>query len=123
MGGGRGIIAGRVFDSPTPEVVEGDETMKQRGRLRTRVGEVVSNKMEKTVTVRVERRVKHPVYGRVMRRSVALHAHDGDNRCEIGDVVRVAETRALSKTKRWRLVEILRRGGEKYVLPTVGEET
>jgi small subunit ribosomal protein S17 len=97
--------------------------MKQRGRLRTRIGEVVSNKMEKTVTVRVERRVKHPVYGRVMRRSVKLHAHDGDNVCEIGDVIRVAEMRALSKTKRWRLVEILRRGGEKYVLPTVGEET
>jgi small subunit ribosomal protein S17 len=97
--------------------------MKQRGRLRTRTGEVVSNKMDKTVTVRVERLVKHPVYGRVMRRGVKLHAHDGDNSCEIGDFVRVAETRALSKTKRWRLVEILRRGGEKYVLPTVGEET
>jgi len=96
--------------------------MKTRGRLRTRVGEVVSNKMEKTVAVRVERRVKHPVYGRVMRRSVKLHAHDDANACQLGDVVRVAETRALSKTKRWRLVEILRRGGEKFTVPTVEDE-
>ena len=95
--------------------------MKTRGRLRTRVGEVVSTKMEKTVTVRVERRVKHPVYGRVVRRSVKLHAHDGDNTCLPGDVVRVAETRAMSKTKRWRLVEILRRGGEKYTVPTIDD--
>ena len=93
--------------------------MKPRGRLRTRVGEVVSNKMEKTVSVRVERRVKHPVYGRVVRRSVKLHAHDAENACLPGDVVRVAETRAMSATKRWRLVEILRRGGEKYTVPTV----
>lgn len=96
--------------------------MKTRGRLRTRVGEVVSNKMEKTVTVRVERRVKHPVYGRVVRRSIKLHAHDGDGKCQLGDVVRVAETRALSKSKRWRLVEILRRGGEKFTVGTVEDE-
>lgn len=96
--------------------------MNTRGRLRTRVGEVVSTKMEKTVTVKVERRVKHPVYGRVVRRSIKLHAHDGDNTCLLGDVVRVAETRALSKTKRWRLVEILRRGGEKFTAPTVEDE-
>jgi len=96
--------------------------MKERGRLRTRVGEVVSTKMEKTVAVSVERRVKHPVYGRVMRRSVKLHAHDDNNACQLGDVVRVAETRALSKTKRWRLVEILRRGGEKFTVPTVEDE-
>ena len=96
--------------------------MSERGRLRTRVGEVVSDKMNKTITVRVERRVVHPVYGRVVRRSVKLHAEDTDNTCKVGDVVRVAETRPLSKTKRWRLVEILRRGGEKYTLPTVGDE-
>ena len=96
--------------------------MNERGRLRTRIGEVVSDKMDKTVTVRVERRVKHPVYRRVVRRSIKLHAEDSENQCLVGDVVRVAETRALSKTKRWRLVEILRRGGEKYTLPTVGEE-
>jgi small subunit ribosomal protein S17 len=95
--------------------------METRGRLRTRVGEVVSNKMEKTVTVRVERRVKHPVYGRVVRRSIKLHAQDDENACQLGDVVRVAETRALSKTKRWRLVEILRRGGEKFTVPAVDD--
>jgi small subunit ribosomal protein S17 len=95
---------------------------EQRGRLRTRIGEVVSNKMDKTVTVRVERLVKHATYGRVVRRSVKLHAHDAKNECQIGDMVRVAETRPLSKTKRWRLVEIMRRGGEKYQLPAVGDE-
>jgi small subunit ribosomal protein S17 len=94
---------------------------RERGRLRTRVGEVVSNKMDKTITVRVERLVKHAVYGRVVRRSLKLHAHDPKNECQLGDVVRVAETRPLSKTKRWRLLEILRRGGEKYQVPTLGE--
>ena len=63
--------------------------MSERGRLRTRVGEVVSDKMNKTITVRVERRVVHPVYGRVVRRSVKLHAEDTDNTCKVGDVVRV----------------------------------
>ena len=94
--------------------------MDTRGRLRVRVGEVVSDKMDKTVTVRVERLMKHPVYGRVVRRSVRLHAHDEQNQCQIGDVVRVAETRALSKTKRWRLVEVIREGAEGRRLETVG---
>jgi small subunit ribosomal protein S17 len=94
--------------------------MNTRGRLRVRVGEVVSDKMDKTVTVRVERLMKHPVYGRIVRRSVRLHAHDEQNQCQIGDVVRVAETRALSKTKRWRLVEIIREGAEGRRLETVG---
>ena len=98
-----------------------DSTQRQRGRLRTRVGEVVSSKMDKTITVRVERLVTHPVYGRVVRRSLKLHAHDAKNECKVGDVVRVAETRPLSKTKRWRLLEILRRGGEKYQLPSLEE--
>jgi len=94
--------------------------MNTRGRLRVRVGEVVSEKMDKTVTVRVERLMKHPVYGRVVRRSIRLHAHDEQNQCKLGDVVRVVETRPLSKSKRWRLVEIVRRGGEKHSLETVG---
>ena len=94
--------------------------MKTRGRLRVRVGEVVSDKMDKTVTVRVERLMKHPVYGRVVRRSIRLHAHDEQNQCQIGDVVRVAEARPLSKTKRWRLVEIIREGAEGRRLETVG---
>ena len=93
--------------------------MSERSQIRTRVGEVVSNKMDKTITVKVERRVKHPTYHRVVQRSVKLHAHDAGNSSLIGDVVRVAQTRPLSKTKRWRLVEILKRGGEKYTLPSV----
>ena len=94
--------------------------MDTRGRLRVRVGEVVSDKMDKTVTVRVERLMKHPVYGRVVRRSIRLHAHDEQNQCQVGDVVRVAETRPMSKTKRWRLVEIVREGAEGRRLETVG---
>lgn len=93
----------------------------ERGLMRTRVGEVVSDKMSKTVTVLVERRVTHPVYHRIVTRSVKLHVHDPENTCKVGDVVRVTRTRPLSKTKRWRLVEILRRGGEKYQLPDVEE--
>ena len=87
--------------------------------MRTRVGEVTSNKMKKTVTVKVERLVEHPAYGKFSRRSVNLHAHDEQNSCLVGDQVRVAETRPLSKTKRWRVVEILKRGGEKYTLPSI----
>jgi len=73
-----------------------------------RVGEVVSNKMQKTVVVRIEQLVKHPKYKRYVRRSTKLMAHDEDNRCRIGDLVRVRETRPLSKLKRWRVVEVLR---------------
>jgi small subunit ribosomal protein S17 len=90
--------------------------------MRTRVGEVVSSKMDKTITVRVERMVEHPVYGRIVRRSVKLHAHDAENACKVGDVVRVAETRPMSKTKRYRVVEIVARGGLKHSLPSVGEQ-
>ena len=90
---------------------------------KTRVGEVVSTKMNKTITVSVERRVEHPVYGRIMRRTAKLHAHDPENSCQLGDIVRLAETRPLSKTKRYRLVEIIKRGGEKYMLPSIGVET
>jgi small subunit ribosomal protein S17 len=95
--------------------------MTERKPVKTRIGEVTSTKMDKTITVKVERRVEHPTYGRIVRRSVKLHAHDPENTCQVGDVVRVAETRPLSKTKRYRLVEIVKRGGEKYTLPTVGE--
>jgi small subunit ribosomal protein S17 len=95
--------------------------MSERSPMRTRVGEVVSDKMNKTITVLVERRVEHPTYHRIVTRSVKLHAHDEDNTCKVGDVVRVTATRPMSKTKRWRVVEILRRGGEKYQLPNVGE--
>ena len=74
---------------------------------RTLVGRVVSDKMEKTVTVLVERKVKHPMYGKVVRRTSRLKAHDEDNTCGTGDRVLLMETRPLSATKRWRVVEIL----------------
>ena len=73
------------------------------------LGEVVSDRMHKTVTVLVGRRVRHPIYERVVRRSKKYHAHDEQNQCRVGDVVRIVETRPLSRTKRWRLQEIVRR--------------
>ena len=73
------------------------------------LGEVVSDRMNKTVTVLVGRRVRHPIYERVVRRSKKYHAHDEQNQCRVGDVVRIVETRPLSRTKRWRLQEIVRR--------------
>ena len=72
-----------------------------------RVGVVTSNKMVKTITVAVERKVKHPIYGKFIKKTTKFHAHDEKNECSIGDVVRIMETRPLSKTKRWRLVEVV----------------
>lgn len=80
--------------------------------LRTVEGRVLSNKMDKTVTVLVERQVKHPLYGKYIKRSTKLHAHDADNACNEGDVVRVTEIAPLSKTKSWRVVEIVARAAE-----------
>ncbi|MBS3895498.1 30S ribosomal protein S17 [Silanimonas sp.] len=80
--------------------------------LRTVEGRVVSNKMNKTVTILVERQVKHPLYGKYIRRSTKLHAHDETNVCNEGDVVRVTECRPLSKTKNWRVVEIVSKSAE-----------
>ncbi len=76
---------------------------------RTITGRVVSNKMDKTITVLVERRVKHPIYGKYVKRSTKLHAHDENNECNEGDTVTVAACRPLSKSKSWRLVEIVER--------------
>lgn len=81
----------------------------ERGERKERTGRVVSNKMDKTVTVVVERRFPHPLYKKVMRRSKKYHAHDEKNECGIGDLVRIRETRPLSKLKRWRLVRIIER--------------
>jgi small subunit ribosomal protein S17 len=81
--------------------------MLERNLRKTRIGLVVSNKMDKTVTVTVERRVKHPIYGKFVKKTTKFHAHDEKNECTIGDLVRIMETRPLSKTKRWRLVEVL----------------
>jgi small subunit ribosomal protein S17 len=79
----------------------------QQGRRKVREGVVVSDKMQKTVVVAVESLVRHPLYGRRMRRTKRYKAHDEDNRCQVGDVVRIEETRPLSKEKRWRVIEII----------------
>lgn len=81
--------------------------MEERALRKTRVGKVVSDKMDKTITVAIEDHVKHPVYGKIVKRTKTLHAHDENNECGIGDTVEVMETRPLSKTKRWRLVKII----------------
>ena len=78
-----------------------------RGMRKTRIGVVVSDKMDKTIVVEIRNRVKHPLYGKIMNRTIKLKAHDENNECGIGDTVRVMETRPLSKDKRWRLVEII----------------
>ncbi len=81
----------------------------ERNLRKTRVGKVVSNKMNKTIVVAVENNVKHPLYGKIIKRTYKLKAHDENNECQIGDRVKVMETRPLSKDKRWRLVSILER--------------
>ncbi len=81
----------------------------KRGLRKIRVGNVVSDKMDKSITVSVERKVKHPVYGKIVRMTTKLTAHDEKNECNEGDMVKIMETRPLSKNKRWRLVEILER--------------
>jgi small subunit ribosomal protein S17 len=81
--------------------------MSEQNSNRTLSGRVVSNAMEQTITVLVERRVKHPLYGKFLRRSMKLHAHDEQNECNTGDLVQVEQCRPLSKTKCWRLVEVL----------------
>jgi small subunit ribosomal protein S17 len=78
-----------------------------RNLRKTRIGVVISNKMTKTITVAVERKVKHPIYGKFVKKTTNFHAHDEKNEASIGDVVRIMETRPLSKTKRWRLVEVV----------------
>lgn len=82
---------------------------KKRGMRKVRIGTVVSDKMDKTVVVAVEQLVLHPLYGRTVRRTKRLKAHDEQNVCRVGDQVRLMETRPLSKEKRWRVVEVIRR--------------
>ena len=83
------------------------ETTTTRNLRKERIGTVTSNKMDKTITVAVERKVKHPIYGKFIKKTTRFHAHDEKNEASIGDIVRISETRPLSKTKRWRLVEIV----------------
>ena len=83
--------------------------MEERNLRKTRTGKVVSNKMDKTIVVAVENNVKHPVIGKIVKRTYKLKAHDENNTCNIGDTVKVMETRPLSKEKRWSLVEVIER--------------
>lgn len=80
---------------------------EERNLRKIRTGVVTSNKMDKSITVAVERKVKHPIYGKFVKKTTKFHAHDEKNECNIGDVVKIMESRPLSKTKRWRLVEIV----------------
>ena len=81
----------------------------ERNLRKVRTGKVVSNKMDKTIVVAVENHVKHPLYGKIVKKTYKLKAHEEKNECNIGDIVKVVETRPLSKDKRWRLVEIIER--------------
>ena len=81
--------------------------MEERNLRKVLIGTVVSNKMDKTIVVSVKTNVKHPIYGKIVKRTYKLKAHDEENKCQSGDKVKVMETRPLSKDKRWRLVEIL----------------
>lgn len=83
--------------------------MAEAQTVRTLTGFVVSDKMDKTITVLIERRVKHPIYGKYVKRSTKLHAHDETNQCRAGDKVTISETRPLAKTKSWALVEVVER--------------
>jgi small subunit ribosomal protein S17 len=94
---------------PAPDVSESEPTQvkSQRAFRKSRTGVVVSNKMDKTIVVAIEDRVRHPLYKKIVKRTYKLKAHDEQNACNIGDRVRVMETRPLSRDKRWRVVEIL----------------
>lgn len=82
-------------------------TTIERNLRKIRIGVVSSNKADKSITVNVERKVKHPLYGKFVKKSTKFHAHDEKNECSIGDTVKIMETRPISKTKRWRLVEVV----------------
>ena len=83
--------------------------MEKRNLRKERIGEVVSNKMDKTIVIAVKTKMKHPMYGKFVNKTSKFYAHDEQNTCGIGDTVRIMETRPLSKTKKWRLVEIIER--------------
>ncbi len=91
----------------------GTENAEDAKRVRTVQGRVVSNKMDRTITVAIERRVKHPLYGKFVRQTTKLMAHDQDNDCRIGDVVQIRECRPMSKRKSWQLVNVVERAPER----------
>ncbi|CAN5796878.1 30S ribosomal protein S17 [soil metagenome] len=84
-----------------------EATPIDRNLRKVKIGVVTSNKMDKSISVKVERKVKHPLYGKFVKKSTKFHAHDEKNECSIGDTVKIMETRPMSKTKRWRLVEVI----------------
>lgn len=88
---------------------------EQKVSGRTVVGKVISDKMDKTIVVEVERKVKHPLYGKYMRRFSRMYAHDSENVCRIGDIVQIQECRPISKSKTWKLVEVLNQVGKEVV--------
>lgn len=98
-------MAEQQQNTESTEIRQEDELT--RNLRKERIGVVTSNKMTKTITVAVERKVKHPIYGKFIKKTTRFHAHDEKNEASIGDVVRIQETRPLSKTKRWRLVEVI----------------
>jgi small subunit ribosomal protein S17 len=102
-----------------PETAEKPEQIEHRGNRKERVGEVISNKMSKTIVVRVERRFPHPRYRKVITAYTKFYAHDEKNEAKAGDRVRIQETRPLSKLKRWRLVEVVERGEQ--IAPVAAE--
>jgi len=83
--------------------------MSESKTIRTKSGRVISDKMDRSITVLVERRVQHPLYGKFIRRSTKLHVHDENNECNVGDEVTITECRPISKTKSWKLVEVVKR--------------
>jgi small subunit ribosomal protein S17 len=99
-------------DNTSTEAGEQPVTSQRRAHQRTEVGRVTSNKMQQTATVLVERRIKHPMYGKYMRRSKKYHVHDPKNTMNVGDMVQISECRPISKTKSWTLDKVLRAGSE-----------
>lgn len=110
MSGGTETMAETNSSQPTTTTRGSDAAAQSpKGARKVRVGVVVSDKMQKTVVVQIERRVPHPVYGKMVTRSKKFKAHDEENSAKTGDTVRIAETRPLSKDKRWRVIEIVER--------------
>ena len=105
---GAGLSDDRTATIGSPVDAPQQSAIPKRHLRKTRVGEVVSNKMEKTIVVAVIRRVPHAKFGKIVKRTKKLYAHDEKNQCAIGDLVRVEETRPLSRLKRWQLVEVLK---------------
>lgn len=101
------VAAAKEELKATASVTSEEKPASERNARKERIGRVTSNKMQKTITVAIDRKVKHPMYGKFMNRTKKLTVHDEKNECGIGDTVRVMETRPLSKNKRWRLVEII----------------